>query len=786
MRTLINLEYNDLNDEKFVDFYQRLGKDAISKNDNLTILYNPFKDVKNENIKKILNQNLFSDLESLKISLIKEIKELLKSKLQEKNIKFSDIIITDDKNIIDICERNLIDFYVSKPQSENIIPSKERLKSIVIYQRTSKENRTTEGLYQVLTCNYIPQITPKLLKDSICRGKFEKYQPKEGERIHLGNFSKAEVERYKRLEQLTGMSLLDVIKYKNQDYIDEVAMEWQGVKYTYQDIFQNVDKIANFLDQEGIEENEIVGISSANTPTAIFAILACHKLGAIPSLYHPYSSKEQFKSFLDLEKPRVMIMLEVEKTWNNIKDLIEDSSINSVITIPASLGGPLKLKVGAALLQSKAFSIYSSLKDLKNSKLSKKDRIANVKSRIIKPSFKTEIKRHKSVNRWQDIYNDNVITTKKKYNETAVIVHTTGSQGTPKSVVLTHDQLNLNQAGIEAFMTDFKRGDVLLGVPQIFHILGLNACVLLALRLGFKLTLASSYKADKFHLYFNKEKVSFLLIVPTIAKDMKAHQNLYDEDAFSELTYMYMGGESINPNEYEDISDFIHEKSAGNRHLTVGSALGATETGCLVSATAVGESDYKTVGKCIINNDVKVVDPETGNILGTNQTGELYISSPSLMTKYYKNEELTSKAIKFDGEVKWLTLGDLGFIDENGNINLVGRKDNAFKIDGVKVSEEKIKDILYQIPAIEEVVLFKATNQECKNSVGAIVVLREEYQSQEENIRHLIYKMCEQLDSKQRVRYIEFVKELNQNIGMKTDIKDIKKTYETKILTFTK
>ncbi|MDD6223378.1 MAG: AMP-binding protein [bacterium] len=749
MTEAINYKNIDLSKTKIHDNYVELSHKLMSDTESIIVVF----DVKNE---------------SLSSDSRKKIKENVIKLLTKNNFSFTSVIVSND-NIKDICDRNVIDFLITKDD--------ETLENI-------KDNPYIEGIKigdDINTESIIKYVKQKIDEDNYNYQNNELIGIPSIDKPHLSKFKLGDFKKYQRLTTSSSKTQLQIFYEKNMDFLDEVGLVWEEQEYTYKDMFNHIEKVSKSLIAESTKADDIVGICGPNVPNILFSILAVQNIGAIPSLYHPYVPKDVFSKLLELEKPKTLIMLQLEKTWNNIKEAINDSSVERIIAIPLTHGAPLKLKIGGALLQSKCFTVYDSIKKAAKSKLSFDDRIKSVKTKIVSPSFKKEMKKHNLVINWDSFIKTgkHVINIPKTHNDISVMVHTSGTSGIQKSAILTHEQLNKNQAAFEATIRECKRGDTILAIAPMFHILGLNNCVSLALRMGVKIILASKYDEKKFHKFFEKNDINFLFCVPTIVRDMLKNSEKYNNIDFSNLKYCYIGGEEINKNDMQNIQTFFKSRAKNQNSVHIGQSLGATEHCCSVSITDNDGNNIESLGKCLINVTAKVVDPTTKKELGYNQEGELYFHSYSIMSGYYENEEATDKVIEYDEKGdKWLHLGDYGKITEKGDIYFSCRADDIIKIDGEKVDLQQLKIIFYQTEMVDNVMLFPIKNKKGKIRVGSLVILKTDYESKKEEFKSKIVKECSlKLGAKYKPEFMEFVHEFPKTLNLKNDSKKIREEY---------
>jgi acyl-CoA synthetase (AMP-forming)/AMP-acid ligase II len=127
---------------------------------------------------------------------------------------------------------------------------------------------------------------------------------------------------------------------------------------------------------------------------------------------------------------------------------------------------------------------------------------------------------------------------------------------------------------------------------------------------------------------------------------------------------------------------------------------------------------------------VAIMD-EQGNILGTNQTGEIVIQGPNVTQGYENNPK--ANAENFTNH--WFRTGDQGIIDDDGYVTITGRLKEIINRGGEKISPREVDEILMEHPAVLQVVTFAIPHDKLGEEVGAVVVLREGKTAEEKEIR---------------------------------------------------
>ena len=178
-----------------------------------------------------------------------------------------------------------------------------------------------------------------------------------------------------------------------------------------------------------------------------------------------------------------------------------------------------------------------------------------------------------------------------------------------------------------------------------------------------------------------------------------------------------------------------------------------------------------SVGREVLVASVRIMGPE-GNFVPVGETAEIVVKSEQVMAEYWKNPEATAETIK-DG---WLHTGDMGYMDEDGYIFLVDRKNDMIISGGFNVYPREVEDVLYKHQAILEAAVIGVPDEKWGETVKAVVTLKEGMAvTQEEIIDH-----CRKyLASYKKPTSVDFVDELPKNVNGKILKKELKRPYWT-------
>lgn len=492
------------------------------------------------------------------------------------------------------------------------------------------------------------------------------------------------------------ISLYQHFKNNMKKYPNNVAFSYYGVEFTYLELNKKISECAKAFLSYGIRKNDVVTICMPNTPEAVISFFALNKIGAVSNMVHPLASENEIKDTI-IETGSVMLVL-IDIDYAKLKDVVEETDVYKVVVVRPSNSMSFLMRLGYTLTVG----------------------------------HKTELpKNNKKYVFWNDFVNAAQNYNNKNYNyeasknDPAVMLHSGGSTGTPKAIVLSNGNFITLSLQAKIFFSDLEVGDKCLSIMPVFHGFGLGVCVYAPLCLGVQCILIPQFKADEFDKLLNKYHPEFVIGVPTLFEAMlkipKARQEKLN---LNYLKYVITGGDSLKPNLDKSIDEFLHLHGAKTRLIQ---GYGMSESLAAVAVEPKGIYRSRSIGipfpGCymgIFSYDDKEVP--------YGEEGEICISGPNVMLGYYNNEKETNIALHIhdDGNV-WLHSGDLGVMDKDGFIKYTSRKKRLIISSGYNVYPNQIEHLLESHPAVLLCSVVGIPHQYKVEVPKAFIVLKKEY-----------------------------------------------------------
>lgn len=504
-------------------------------------------------------------------------------------------------------------------------------------------------------------------------------------------------------KKLPEKTIYEYITENNKKYPNRIALNYFGKKITYGQLLKDIDQTARAFRAYGIREGDIVTICMPTIPETIYVYYALSKIGAIANMVDPRTSKEGIENYINEAKSKMLIMIDVAA--DKARDAKKKTTIEKIITVSPTDSLPLGIMLKKA--SKDINSIYEDKKEAAKSKHEKEPK----KKDIILDYFNDIKKNESSFSKsgecipWSKFFKSGKKENYEPYpnyekDKPLLIVHTGGTTGPSKGVVLSNFSVNAASFQCKNAGYDFKREHSWLNIMPPFIAYGIGNGLHLPLSCGMEVILIPQFDPNKFDELLLENKPNHMVGVPSHYGNIIHSKKLKNED----LSYVIaptVGGDKMDENLEKETNEFLREH---NCEYKVVKGYGMTEVNAAVAACTSNETNkIGSVGIPFPNTTISIFDPKTGEELGYNEKGEVCITGPNTMLGYFNNDEETNKILRKheDGNV-WVHSGDIGYMDADGNLYIVDRlKRMIIRPDGFKIFPSLIEDVVVKHPSVQ-------------------------------------------------------------------------------------
>ena len=523
----------------------------------------------------------------------------------------------------------------------------------------------------------------------------------------------------------------DIVK-NNANYLDDLAIMYFGAKIDYKELFENIDKTAKSLEEYGIKKGDYVTVCCAGIPELIYTVYALAKIGAVANLMAPYfDSKQMSDRINDCESKTLIVM---DKFYPQIKQSINNSSINKVIVIPTLNSSPLrylpsKNKIKLNYLNETWWNQF--VKDGKN--------------RTIPKTFEYE----------------------KDYP--FCMVYSSGTTGASKAIVLTHDSFQYSVMSYDANTIDIFRGQKMYQIVPPWYSTGLNTSIHLPLHSGVIIFQDPRFERDIFVKNIIKQQVDYS-IAPTSMYEGFLDESLIKGKKLVGLANPFEGGEALSTEVKEKIENNWKRMGCDT---TLRVAYGQCECGAQATSQSQNINHPEgSVGIPIPGVTIGIFDDDF-NELKYYERGNILIDTPCGMKGYYNKPIETDKYFYYDKyNRKWSCTGDIGYMNENGDLFVEGRKEDFTFVNDKKIFNFDIENAVKAEQDIKMCDCIGRPNEDGNKDLGLHLIFTEEYSKQYSDDRDKLINRFRELQ--------EIIYEKHKNLDMVPEYFKVRQSFPYK------
>jgi long-chain acyl-CoA synthetase len=484
-------------------------------------------------------------------------------------------------------------------------------------------------------------------------------------------------------------TLIDMLDASVRTYGAQTALEFFGATTTYAELGEQVERAAGGLRKLGVEPGDRVALALPNCPQHVVAFYAVLRLGAIAVEHNPLYTPREIRHQFEVTAPIVAIV------WDKIADVVatlpEDARPAAVVSVRLPDAMPFGKRFALRLPVAKARTARDAITAKPTTKgIIEWSRIADarrVSKRVPRPTL----------------------------DDTALLLLTSGTTGTPKAAILSHRNLRSNAAQGRAWLPGLHDGEeVVYAVLPLFHAYGLTLCLTFAMSIGAKLVLFPKYDLDLVIAASRKSPPTFLPAVPPIY-DALARASTQKRIDLRGVRFAISGAMSL------PVATVRRWEEATGGLLVEG--YGMTETSPVALGNPAGPSRRPgTVGVPFPSTEIRVVDPDDPTQdRPAGESGELLIRGPQVFGGYWSGPDDTAAALLPGG---WLRTGDIVTMSEDGFVTIIDRIKELIITGGFNVSPTEVEQTLMQHPDVEAAAVVGLRRPSGGEDVAAAVVMR--------------------------------------------------------------
>ncbi|WP_368974264.1 long-chain-fatty-acid--CoA ligase [Caldifermentibacillus hisashii] len=482
-------------------------------------------------------------------------------------------------------------------------------------------------------------------------------------------------------------SLQQLLKNTAEKYPNKIAIHFNGKELSYKELYESALKFAGYLQKIGIQKGDRVAIMLPNTPQSVISFYGVMMAGGIVVQTNPMYTERELAFQMKDSGAKAIVALDI--LFPRIKKIQGETELEHIIITAIKDYLPFPKNLVYPFIQKKQYGYSVKVEHKGNDHLF------------------TEIMKHPALQ--EPIMNINF------EEDLAILQYTGGTTGFPKGVMLTHKNLIANTKMCQAWLYKCREGEeIVLGALPFFHVYGMTTVMILSILQASKMVLIPKPDPEVLLKTIQSQRPTMFPGAPTMYIGMLNHPELskYDLSSIDSC----ISGSAPLPVEVQE----QFERLTGGKLVE---GYGLTESSPVTHANLLwdGERVKGSIGLPWPDTLAEIRSVETGEPLPVGEIGELVVKGPQVMKGYWNRPEETQEVLK-DG---WLHTGDMGYMDEEGYFYIVDRKKDMIIASGYNIYPREIEEVLYEHPAVKEVVVAGVPDPYRGETVKAYIVLKE-------------------------------------------------------------
>ncbi len=480
------------------------------------------------------------------------------------------------------------------------------------------------------------------------------------------------------------------------------ALYFYGRHISYSRMFYQMERVSEALSGMGIDRGDTITLALPNMPLAPYLFYGANRLGITVNLVHPLEPFEKLKGYaVQTQSKAVFVFDELAERWASEWEQFPCAVVFCSVTDNISDFESVFYRLAFGRRRRRVASLEKNAHLMEYFSFLEKGEGAPLPA------------------------------AEKDADLVAAVMHSGGTTGQAKSVLLTNGALNTAGKAIINAVNGETLGEreKLSAVLPMFHAFGLGVGFHCAFLFGYESVLIPRYSPRKIAAYIAAGKITVMAGVPTMYKGIVAEPR-FDCPKLKNLTAAFCGGDRLDDPVRLKMNELI-ERRGGTCRLYEG--YGITEAAGVYSVNKRGAEREGSVGRplCKAYQAEAYID---GKRQPRGVTGEICLSSPSLMKGYLGGD---SSALFHDRGALWLKTGDIGYVDQDGYLFFREREKRIVKVSGVNVFPSEVESVLAEDPAVGSVGVKAAADEKKGHILVAFIERKKVSETEEETLARI-------------------------------------------------
>lgn len=465
-------------------------------------------------------------------------------------------------------------------------------------------------------------------------------------------------------------------------YPSRVALDFMSQQTTYAELEKEVRQAASVLLKAGVQKHDRVGLIMPNCPQHIVALFAVALIGAVTVEHNPLAPEKELKEEFDRHGAQFVI------AWENSVEKLSFLPVSTVV---------FGVNLAYGLSRTTRLLLRLPIPAVKKRK------------RLLGGPVPSHVRSwDRSVRSAEPWGGDSVAQP----DDPAVLMHTGGTTGSPKAVVLTHRNLASNVVQSVAWVPPLHEGaEVFYSILPYFHAYGFTATLLSGVRLGATLAVFPKFDVPQILLAQKRLPCTFFVGVPPMFERLLTEVENFGADMTS-INYTLSGAMPLS----QELSD--RWEAVTGSYVIEG--YGMTEASPIILGSPLSKNRRAgALGLPYPSTEIRIVDPDKpSKDVKPGEVGELLARGPQVFSGYLDNPEETEEVLK-DG---WLHTGDLVQV-RDGFVYMADRRKELIISGGFNIYPSQVEDAVRSMPGIHEVAVVGMPGGNRGEDVVAALVL---------------------------------------------------------------